>query len=156
MTERESATAIAALPTTDPFFELDRWFDDFAWPFGHRWAIARTEPTGPRAPRVDLSDLGASFKIVAEIPGIPKENLDVRVRGSLVEIRGEGATQTEKSKGALLHQERRYEGFFRAVELPEPVVADRTTAKVENGVLEVELPKANPTPSPDGLKIPVA
>jgi HSP20 family protein len=117
---------------------------------------ASSAPRLFRAPRTDVSETGTSYRIVAEIPGIPKEQLDIRVRGTSVEIRGEQTKASEEKEREFVHRERSYSGFFRSFELPEPVVATEAKAKVENGVLELELPKVTPSPSSDEVKVAVA
>jgi HSP20 family protein len=152
---------------TDPWSELDRAIEQTRTqlyqafglqPFGRLFGPFDSVDTTPflRAARVDVADTGKTFKVVAEIPGIPKEQLDIRVRGTSVEIRAEQAKETEKKDADYVHRERMYTGFYRALELPEPVVATEAKAQVLNGVLELELPKVTPTPSSDEVKVPVA
>ncbi len=117
---------------------------------------ATDAPRYLRAPRVDVTDTGTAYRIVADVPGIPKEQLDIRVRGTDVEIRGENAQESEEKKKDYVHRERTYSGFYRHLEMPEPVVGTDAKAKVENGVLELELPKVTPTPSADEVKVAVA
>jgi HSP20 family molecular chaperone IbpA len=107
------------------------------------------------AARTDVSDTGKSFKIVAEVPGIPKEMIEIRVRGTNVEIRAEQTSAKESNGEAFVHRERRQAGYYRALELPEPVVAGQGKAKVVNGVLELDLPKLYPTPSNDEVRVAV-
>lgn len=151
----------------DPWSELDRVLDETRnqfyrtfglQPFGSVFAPFEGTSTGPlfRAPRLDVADTGKAFRIVAEIPGIPKDHLDIHVRGTTVEIRGEQAKETEEKSKEYVHRERSYAGFYRSLEMPEPVVATQAKAKVENGVLELELPKVTPTPSSRDVKISVA
>jgi HSP20 family protein len=151
----------------DLWTELDRQFDQLRSrffdtyglaPFGPFAGIAARDDSGSvfRSARADVSDTGSGYKIVAEIPGIPKEKLDIRVRGSLVEIRGETAKETEAKDGEFVQHERSYAGYYRALELPEPVVATEAKAKVENGLLELELPKLHPSPSPEEVHVKVA
>ncbi|HYA57549.1 MAG TPA: Hsp20/alpha crystallin family protein [Thermoplasmata archaeon] len=147
--------------TIDPWSDLDRafgemqdhFFDAFGLqPFGF---AGENSPTVFRAARTDITDRGSSYRIVAEVPGIPKEKLDIRVRGSSVEIRGEHAEDVERKDDEWVHRERSYAGYYRALELPEPVVATEAKAKVENGLLELELPKRHPKPTEDEVKVPV-
>jgi HSP20 family protein len=150
---------------TDPWADLDRAFDEMrdrlfdVWdirPFGHTFApIAVREGGFFRSARTDVTDTGKSYKIVAEIPGIPKDRLDIRVRGTNVEIRGESVSAKEEKEAQFVHRERAYAGYYRSLELPEPVIATEAKAKVENGLLELELPKRNPTPSSAEVKIAV-
>jgi HSP20 family protein len=149
----------------DPWTELDRAFDAMRERFFDAWGIApfagssapiEGTPTGFFRPaRTDVSDTGKAYRIVAEIPGIPKEKLDIRIRGTSVEIRGENATESEGKDKEFVHRERSYAGYYRSLELPEAVVATEAKAKVENGLLELELPKQAPTPSPSEVKVSV-
>jgi HSP20 family protein len=135
-----------------------RFYDTFGVrPWGALWTV-EASPKAPalRAARTDVTDTGKSFRIVAEIPGIPKEALEIHVKGSSVEIRGENtAEKNEKDGEAYVHRERTHVGYYRAVELPEPVVAADAKAKVVNGLLELELPKQNPTPVETDVKVTV-
>lgn len=140
----------------DLWSDFDRWFDPLhgglfdTWnlaPFATPWAAIESSD-GPifRAARTDVSDNGTSYRLTVEIPGIPKDKLDIRIKGSNVEIKGEATTEKEEKNGsAYVHRERSYAGFYRRLELPEPVVATEAKAKVENGLLELELPKEHPT-----------
>jgi len=156
---------IARREPTDPWTEFDRLFDDLRGRFYGRLGgvplgafLAEIPTDGARnlrAAPTDITDNGKSFKVVAEIPGIPKEKLEVRIRGSTVEIRGESEKREEKTQGEFVHRERTYQGYYRSMELPEPVVAGEAKATVKDGILELDLPKLAPTPSPDEVKVPV-
>jgi len=144
----------------DPWTDFDRAFDAMQRRLAQSFGILpfgplESEP-GVRAPRMDVTDTGTAFKVVAEIPGIPKEKLDIRVRGTAVEIRAENESETEQKDERFLRQERVYKGYYRALELPEPIVASDAKAKVVNGLLELELPKQSPTPADDEVKVAVA
>ena len=148
--------------TADPWSDLDRAFREMSARVFEPYALAGFAPTVPsdggrlRAARTDVADTGAAYRIVAEIPGIPKEKLDIRVRGSTVEIRGEHAEDSAEESSTFLHRERSARGYYRLLELPEAVVGSDATAKVEQGLLELELPKQHPTPSPAEVKVRVA
>jgi len=143
----------------DPWSDFDRAFDAMQRRVAQSFGILPFGPfeiePGLRAPRMDVTDTGTAYKVVAEIPGIPKEKLDIRVRGAGVEIRAEHEVETEEKEERYLRRERSYSGFYRAIELPEPVVAADTKAKVVNGLLELELPKQHPAPSEEEVKVSV-
>ncbi len=154
-------------PTADPWSDLDRALEETRAQFLSAFGIPPLDrgfapfdfaasPPRFRAPRIDVTDTGASYRILAEIPGIPKEQLDIRVRGTSVEIRGEQSKPAESKAADYLHRERWYAGFYRSLEMPEAVVAAEAKAKVANGVLELDLPKVTPTPSDDEVKVAVA
>jgi HSP20 family protein len=141
----------------DTWTDIDRAFDAVRRRFAESLGIVPVDSAAWfRAPRTDVTDNGAAYKVVAEIPGIPKEKLDIRIRGPLVEIRGENDAENEEKRENYLHRERSYAGYYRSVELPEPVVATGAKAKVTDGLLELELPKQTPTPTEQEVKVPVA
>ncbi len=161
-------TRMASREPTDPWTEFDRFFDDLRGrlygslgfvPFGFSPGAPDPSESGATAARnfraapTDVTDTGKSFKILAEIPGIPKDQLQIRVRGPSVEIRGESGTSSEKTEDGWVHRERTHAGFYRYVDLPAPVVASEAKATVKDGVLELELPKQ--TPTPDEVTVPV-
>ena len=151
---------------SDLWTDLDRVFDELRERRSGPWDVRAFGPIyarlGPadgrflRAARTDVTDTGTSYKIVAEVPGIPKDKLDIRVRGTSVEIRGENSEASEKKDGEFVHRERTYAGYFRQLELPEGVVAAEARAKVENGLLELELPKEHPSPANGEVRVAVA
>jgi HSP20 family protein len=108
----------------------------------------RTTPT-------DVVDTGKAYQIKAEVPGISKDQIDIRVTGNVVEISGENKTEKNEDSPGYLHRERLVTRFHRAFELPEPVVAEKAKAQVVNGVLELELPKQQATPAPAETKVKV-
>ncbi|HTT35025.1 MAG TPA: Hsp20/alpha crystallin family protein [Thermoplasmata archaeon] len=159
---------LATRAANDPFTELDRLFDDLRARFygpGGVWfapdgpvafGLVQPGPAGLRAPAADVTDTGAGYRIVAELPGIPKEKLEVRIHGALVEIEAQVAAEAEPKDGSVVYRERTERGFYRAVELPEPIVATEATAKLVDGVLTVEVPKEKPAPPAGEVKVPVA
>jgi HSP20 family protein len=141
------------------FDEIGRQFDaTFGLrPWGTFWTLG-VPPSVPtlRAARTDVTDTGKAFKIVAEMPGLPKDAIEIHVKGTSVEIRGE-VTQEKNGNAdeAYVHRERTQVGYYRALELPEPVLAQDAKATVVNGVLELELPKQHPSVPDTDVKVPV-
>ncbi len=108
-----------------------------------------------RATPTDVVDTGKAYQIKAEVPGLAKDQIDIRVTGNLVEISGENASEKAEKSPEYVHRERFVTRFHRAFELPEPIVADQAKAQVVNGVLELELPKQKPAPQPAETKVKV-
>jgi HSP20 family protein len=152
---KRTETELAPWTDLDQTFDLlhSRMWDAFGFPLAPAWAGASERF---RAARLDVTDTGPSYRIVAEIPGIPKENLDIRIRGSRVEIRGEQTKETEQKQKTYVHRERSYAGYYRTLELPEPVVGKDAKASLTNGLLDLELPKEHPEPSSAEVKVHVA
>ena len=96
------------------------------------------------APRIklDLSELDNSYTVKAEIPGVRKEDIDVRVDGNVVTISAEVKKEKEEKKEGRVLRSERQEGYAsRSFTLACPVDEAKAAAKYENGILELSLPK---------------
>lgn len=107
-------------------------------------------------PRVDISEDKDNFYITAEMPGIPKENIKVNISDDgVLTISGE-KKQEEKQEGRNFYRiERRYGTFTRSFTLPDNVKRDGISARYENGVLYITLPKQEPA-QPNVTEVPIA
>ena len=93
--------------------------------------------------RVDVVEKDGVFKIRADIPGVKKEDINVRIDGNLVQIDAETKQEKDfKTDGdKVLRSERYYGAVSRAFTLTQDVDESKAVAKYENGVLTLELPK---------------
>lgn len=114
------------------------------------------EGTVTLVPRVDISEDNANFYISAELPGIPKEAIKVNISDDgILTISGE-KKQEEKQEGKNYYRiERRYGMFTRSFTLPENVKRDGITARYEDGVLHLVLPKQEPA-QPKVTEVPIS
>ncbi len=144
------------------FGEMDRWFDDArreferawtSWPGALSTSLARFE--GPRAPAIDVRDDGAELVVTAELPGVSKEDLEIRATADGLEIKAEAQGAREERDDGYVYRERSYAGFYRNLSLPANVAPEKVVATLENGVLEIRLPKQEPTPAPKAVKVKV-
>jgi len=123
---------------------------------GYMWPELRTlGALDTVTPRVDIRDKGKELCVTADMPGIPKENIEINVTPTSIEISGEAEKNEEEKEGDYTRQERSYQRFYRLLPLPDEVLSDKAEACVNNGVLEVTLPKKTPTPEPKKSKVPV-
>lgn len=93
--------------------------------------------------RVDVVEKDDVFKIRADLPGVKKEDINVRIDGNLVQIDAEtkGEKEFKEEGGKVLRSERYYGSVSRAFTLTQDVDDTKAIAKYENGVLTLELPK---------------
>jgi HSP20 family protein len=145
---RGSPTSIAE--PVDPWTRMERLFEDLRddlftsfWPAPFRYTSSEGGSGYLRA-RADVEDKGSAYEIRADLPGVPKENIQVKLQGNVVQISAENHSEQKEEGRNYLWRERTYEGFQRAFELPEPLVTDKVDARYENGVLTVTIPKAHP------------
>ena len=111
--------------------------------------------TGPFTPAVNVYETDKSWVIRAETPGVRREDIKLDVTQDVITISGETKFSKEYTSGKDHHV--RYqeccEGTFkRSLSLPDNIDQDKISAKFENGILEVQLPKTEDT-KPDSRKI---
>jgi len=98
-----------------------------------------------RLPLCDVIDKGDKYEINLEIPGISKENVDLKATKNIMRI---SAVQTERTKERdrkYVYSERSYKSFHRQIPFAEEIIPSKINAQVKNGVLEIKVPKKTPT-----------
>lgn len=96
------------------------------------------------SPALDFSETDKEYVTRLEVPGIPKENLEVTVEGRLLTVSGHREFQNEKKTEEYFWREREEGRFARTVQLPAAVDPAKVLATVEDGVMTVRLPKSEP------------
>jgi HSP20 family protein len=91
---------------------------------------------------MDIYETADNIVVKAAVPGIKPEDIEVTLTGDLLTIKGENKTEEKVERENYLRQERRYGSFCRQVSLPVTVKTESVQATFENGVLNLELPKA--------------
>jgi HSP20 family protein len=120
-------------------FDVDL-FDDAFRGFLRPWKFE----SAAQAPRIkiDLTEHENNYAVKAEIPGVRKEDIDVRIDGNQVTISAEVKKEKEEKKeGRVLRSEREYGYASRTFTLASAVDESKSDAKYNNGVLELVLPK---------------
>jgi HSP20 family protein len=96
--------------------------------------------------RIDVEEKDKAYTVRADIPGVKKEDINVRIDGNIVQIDAETKQDKEvKEKGKLLRSERYYGSVSRSFSLSQDIDESKAIAKYENGVLNLELPKKEAT-----------
>lgn len=104
----------------------------------------RVEPAAERClftPPIDIYDTDDGLVLLADLPGVSAESLDLQVQDNKLTLFGRVAG-TLPAEAKLVHQEYPVGDFLRSFILSDEVAHERITAKLNNGVLEVFLPKA--------------
>ena len=112
------------------FTDYDRGYgDDYGW------------RVVDGSPRTNLYDNGDNFQLIAEVPGLSKEDLDVKIQGNYLEL--SGSKKSDTPEGYRAHRVERQEGSFtRSFTLPADIDVERIEAVLNNGMLTLVLPKA--------------
>ena len=97
--------------------------------------------TGANAttPKFDLLDMGDSYHFIAEVPGVPQENLEIALQGSSLTLAG--LREPLDGDYRVLSKERADGHFQRTVELPRDIDANAVQAHLREGLLTLVLPK---------------
>ena len=136
---------MADITRTDPFQDVGRYvpFGDLsfsAWPRSLR-RFMRELPDEPQI-KLDVTEDDKAFYVKAEVPGVKKEDIAIEVDGNQVSLSAEVKREKEEKKGDnVLHSERFYGRQFRSFTLGREVDRDKVEAKLNDGVLEITLPK---------------
>lgn len=122
-------------------FDLDP-FDNPLRPLARAWRAPAEEPLAPTL-RIDLADHGDTYLLKADIPGVAKDDIEVRIDGRQVTLSAEVKQEhtTPGNGGRTLRSERRHGFASRSFALDSTIDESRAEAHYRNGVLELTLPK---------------
>ena len=104
------------------------------------WFNGSTAGSGAFPP-INVFRQGHDFVLVAELPGVDKDALDVQVKGRQVRIHGTKAVDFDED-ASIHRRERRAGAFDRVLTVPSEIDSDRVKAEYHDGVLSVRLPRA--------------
>jgi HSP20 family protein len=129
----------------DPFRDLSVIQDRMNQIFEDALARSRGREEGLRTgmwtPAVDIYENNDFVVVKAELPGVEKDRISVEVKEGILTLRGERGFDNELKKESYHRIERSYGSFQRSFSLPVSVDQEIVTARFQNGVLEVQLPK---------------
>ena len=128
----------------EPFHEMftlrqamDRLFDD---------SFVRTsrlaDDGGSATPAIDVFETGEKFGIKASMPGVKPDDIEISITPEGLVIKGETRSHEEVKEENYVRRECHYGTFSRSVRLPTGLKIDKAEATMENGVLTLEIPKA--------------
>jgi len=122
----------------DPFGDL---FDDFFKGYFVRPVRGEGRDVAPRL-KIDVTEQKNGFKVLAEIPGVKKDDIQVNVDGDQVSITAEVKQEKDVREGErVVHSERYFGKASRAFRLGYEIDEAKVQAKYADGVLELVLPK---------------
>ena len=90
-------------------------------------------------PAVDIYETEAAHVVLMDLPGVRRDGLDIHVEQERLMVRGR-VDRDEQPK--LVHEEFRLRDYYRAFTLADEIDTERITAKLQEGVLRLELPKS--------------
>jgi HSP20 family protein len=136
--------------------EIERVFEDFdrgRWGAPVRWRgpdldlFRRARLSSAWTPSVDIAEKDGMFEVTADLPGIDEKNIEVKLLGGMLTVKGTREEHKEEKKKDYYVSERQFGAFDRSFQIPESVDSEKIDAHFKNGVLTISLPKR-----PEALK----
>lgn len=132
---------------------LNSIFSDFARP--ETGAGAEALAAGNFVPAVDVYENAQKLVLKLEVPGIKPADLDIRIEGRTLTVKGERKLEAEEKEENFQRIERRFGSFVRSFTLPSTVDAETVEASSADGVLSLTLSK-KPEAKPRQIEVKVA
>ena len=129
---RRSPNGVFAL---EPFFRPFSLLDEVE-------EIARAAFDTSLTPKIDMFEENNELVIKAEMPGVRKKDLDISLESDVLTIKAEKKQEKEVKGAAHYTRERHFGHYSRYMTLPARVDAEKVTATLKKGLLEIRLPKA--------------
>jgi HSP20 family protein len=124
------------LPSGTSFFNefLNRdWLD---------WTTRNFSETNTTLPSVNILEGHDSYEVNMAVPGLEKKDFKIELNHGLLTISSEKKVENEAKKGQkFTRREFSYQSFSRSFTLPDTVESEKISAKYENGLLKVRIPK---------------
>jgi len=120
-------------PVTSFRREIDRLFDDAFRGFGNGSAFGQALSW----PSIELSEKDNEVRLVAEIPGLSEDDIELTVKDGVVTLKGERRHEEDRDNG---YSERFYGRFERHIALPQGAEENKASAEFHNGMLTVTIP----------------
>ncbi len=112
------------------------------------WGVTRT-------PNIDVIDLGTEIHIVADLPGVKKEDIDIDLAPDTIDIAAAPKAEMEHEQQPYARRERGIVAYKRRIYLPASVVPKKAKARFNNGVLEITMPRKEPVEKVRAVKVDI-
>jgi HSP20 family protein len=131
---------MSTLVRWEPFRELASLQTEMS-----RWMNGLLEGNGRTTqnwvPALDVWETAAEVVYAFDLPGIPEDAVSIEVKDDTLTVSAERQRTQETDEHGFYRFERRYGTFARAVGLPQGVDQEQISARYDNGVLEIRVPK---------------
>ncbi len=146
---------------SNPFLEMDRMMQQMHRMFQRSMMSSPagfTNGAGMISPRMDVQELNDKYVVKVDLPGMEKERINLNITENALTVSGERKYEKQASDpNGMQMFERSYGTFQRALPIPANVKTEAITAKYEEGVLTITMPKLQPDPAtaPAARSIPI-
>jgi len=106
-------------------------------------------------PKVDVIDNENDIQIIAEVPGLTKEQVQVEIDNGILRIKGEKQESIDDKSKKYVHRELKKSSFCRSFEVGDNINKEGVDAVFKDGILTITLKKLTPTPKVEPKKIEI-
>ncbi len=131
-------TLVKWSPRRNLLTEWDRFLNDF---FADGWDNM-VPHSGTWVPETDIRETKDDYIVTADLPGLTKKDINISLKDDVLTISGERKFERKDEDDSYFRMERSYGMFNRSFRLPDAVKPDKISAKFKDGVLTVQIPKA--------------
>lgn len=104
-------------------------------------------------PLMDIVEDENDIIVTMEIPGVPKDAIKIKAYENTLEVKAEKKEENQTKDKNIIRMERRYQGFYRRITLPDQVNPENAKATYKNGILTITLPKLKKKEQSKEIKI---
>ncbi|CEG57330.1 Hsp20/alpha crystallin family protein [Legionella fallonii] len=97
--------------------------------------------SGKWAPAVDIKEEKNQFLVIADLPGVEKENIHISLENNILTLHGSRSEEKRTTQEGYSRVERTLGQFHRQFTLPQTADGNKVSAKYKNGILEITIPK---------------
>jgi len=130
-------------PTRGARADIDNLIDDFFNLSNRLPRSLLTNEVQDFYPQLDISDTNSDYCLEMDLPGVKKEDVDIKVDNNIITIKGKKVLDTERKDDNFYSRERFYGNFQRSLTLPLGIKADKIDATFKDGVLTIKAPKTD-------------
>ena len=120
---------------------LQKFQDDVNRLFGNQEGDGSRVVTSHWSPAVDIREDQDSYTLYADVPGVEAKDIEITMENGVLTIKGERKWENADERNGFKRMERARGSFYRRFSLPDSVDPEKITARGNNGVLEVVIPK---------------
>lgn len=124
-------------PLLDLHREMNRMFNDVF----SGGTLADVRGGGINMPRLDVREKDGELWVMAELPGVDQQDLDIQLDKDMLTIRGERKSEAQEDNASYYLMEHSYGRFERSVQLPFTPKPDEVKASFDKGVLTIRMPR---------------
>jgi HSP20 family protein len=136
-----TAITVRRWPYLSPFYRSTSFLDEIDRLAREAWDSPVLYRSA-HAPRTDIYEEKGELVLKTELPGISKSGIDISLEGDVLTVSAEKKQEKVSEEATYYSCERHFGQFSRTISLPFPVDAEKVSARFQNGLLEIRLPRA--------------